>query len=93
MGKPAHLGAGLLKLAGWLCLFLVEEFAKPLVEPLHAASAVHYLLLASVKRMAGPTDFDLQLRHGAACDKLVAASASYLGFFVVFGMNVLFHND
>jgi hypothetical protein len=62
-----------------------------LTELLDAAGGVNNLLLAGVERMALGANFDVHvLGGGGACLELIAATASYVDFSIVW-MNVGLH--
>jgi hypothetical protein len=62
-----------------------------LAEFLDTPCRINNLLLAGIKRMAGRTDFHMQiLVHGRAGGKLVATTAGNLNF-IIAGMDIGFH--
>ena len=69
------------------CRFLAVTF----VEAIDASCGIDQLLLTRKERVAGRTDFDVQvaLAGGAGLERLAAGAAN--GNLVIFGMNSWFH--
>ena len=61
------------------------------VEAIHAAGSIDQLLLARKKRMAGGTDFNMEIAFtGRACLERLAAGAGH-SYFFIFRVNSRFH--
>ena len=65
--------------------------AVTFVEAIDAACGINQLLLAGKERVAGRTDFDVQIAFfgRAGFERLTARAAN--SYFVIFGMNSWFH--
>ena len=64
-----------------------------LVEAIDASCGIDQLLFAGKERVAGRTDFDVQVTFAgrASLERLAARAGN--GYFVVFGMNSWFHSS
>lgn len=76
----------------WLGGFLFGGQFCQFLEAVDSSGGVSHSLFAGIKRMAGRANFHFHLGHGGAGDDGIAASANDLGVFVVFRVDILFHD-
>ena len=73
------------------CSLFRSLLAVTLVESINATGSVHQFLLAGEKRVAGRTDFNVQIVFlGRTCLKAFSAGTADSDF-VIFGVNSWFH--
>ena len=74
---------------GCFCIFGFLIFLGEFLDP---SGSVHKFLLARVKRMAGGTNFNMDVLHRGTDINLIATGA-HKGGFMIFRMNLSFHNN
>ena len=62
-----------------------------LLESFHSSASIYYLLGAGIEGVAVGTDVNANFRHCRAGNPFMAAGTLDLGFWIILGMDVVFH--